>query len=990
MRLMVLFLILAKIKLKQTMEKVNVTFQCNNNCKYCPINKEVSSKEPDLSYIKSSIKELKKRGENKIMLTGGEPLLRRDIFEIIKYAKEQDLEVELKTNGRLAFYEKRVRALSARGIDRVILAFPSSIPEVFNDITQVKDSYFQTISGIENLISLGLNLEINVVISKKNYKELKDIFSLLKRMGIKNIRLSYPELKGNTLKYSKEIVPDISEVSQYFKEVLEFSKNLNFEHIFIDNHFLPLLKKYKGFPIRYDDNLKLYEIETESDTFNEEEMQVYIQTNSTCNQKCVFCNRPPTEDYNSGQVVPLKDIKKKIDKLSKDYHIKRVIFTGGEPTLYPKLAEIIHYTKRYGFIVEIQTNGTLLNIDKLSDLKKAGLNIVNFAFHSHKKEISNKLRGVDFGFEKIINNLKIANKLGFEIHMIHVINSVNYKDLPEFVDYVNNMNLHNLYLNLSIVVPEGWAWENKWIIPRMKEIKPYLIEAMKRCKKYNFKFDVSEIVPLCIVNGFEDHAISTLFKLSNVRISDDYYTGSRILDFANPSSEYAAKAPQCKDCSFNKICAGFYPRLKELYGTDDFIPRYDDPLPLLKKIQGDNKIAELFKGKDLEVVQHEKERNPTRLYINLDEKCNENCVFCVIKGSNKGKFGSMSAKEAKKIIKEFVEYGGETLVFTGGEPTLRDDLPDIIEYAEQFDGLQSISIITNGVRLSDKGYLDRLINSDKKNKVSFCFSLHSHKKEISELLADTKNTFKKTISGIENVIKKRRNVSIYQVITSKNYKDLLRFSKFLNKNYSEIRDITFAYPFPQGNALLNKWIYVKLSPLKPYFLKALTFLEKKGYVINIAACGQFPLCVLPGFEEKIISSLTDSEENISGVVGEKAFHEFEMASEEWVNQYKGKTKECKKCILNKYCQGFWKEYIELFGFDGIQEVNKNNFKGNKIKTSLKSEKQVREITKRLIKNKMNLVVITDLIDNRLKELIKTIRDNKIFAVVLYKKNILYP
>ena len=991
------------------MKSINITFKCNNNCKYCQINRDASlKKDPEIRDIKNFIRNVKKGSRDKIILTGGEPLLRKDIFEIIQYIKKKGFWVELKTNGRIAFYKKYAKALKKIGVDKITVLFPSSNPKVFNNITQAENSYFQTIIGIENLISVGLNLEINIVVSKKNYKKLKDIFILLKRIGIKNLRLSFPKLKGNTLKYSKEIVPNISNISQHLKEALEFSKKLSFEHIFIDDKFLPLFKEDKGLSVKYNQDFKAYDLENKVNVLGKGEMQVYIQTNSTCNQKCIFCNRPPTEDYNKGGVVQYKKIKKKIDQLSKSSHIKRIIFTGGEPILYPELAKIIHYTKERGFITEIQTNGTLLNQDKLLELKRAGLDIINFAFHSHKKKISNKLRGVNFGYEKIINNLKLANKLDFNIHIIHVINSMNYKDLPGFVEYVNRLKLKNLYLNLSIVVPEGWAWKNKWIIPRMIKIKPYLIKAMKKCDKHGLKFDVSEIVPLCIVDGFEDHAISTLFKLSNVKISDDYYTGNRVLDFVNTSTEQAIKAPQCKNCSFNKICAGFYPRLKELYGVSDFIPRHDDPLLLFKKIQSDNENIKLFKnknykqdkvskshilnsfkGKTLEVYKHKKERKPDRLYVNLDERCNENCVFCVVKGNNVGKFGSMTKSEAKKIIKEFINNNGKIIVFTGGEPTLRKDLPDIVKYAVSFDKLKAVSIITNGTMLANKNYLERLIDVDKKNKVSFCFSLHSHKKEISELLTNSKNTFNKTITGIENVIK-RRKISIYQVITSKNYKDLLEFSKFLNKNYPEIRDITFAYPFPQGNALLNKWIYVKLEKLRPHLLKALEFLEKKQYIVNIAACGQFPLCAIPGFEEKVILPLTDSEENISGVVGEKTFHEFEMASDEWVNQYKSKNEKCRECLLNKYCQGFWKEYVDMFGFNGIKPINQSNFKGNKIKTVLKNRSQLQRTIDMLIKNKLNLIIITNFTNIYLEELIKRLKERKIFGVILYKKKILYP
>ena len=314
------------------------------------------------------------------------------------------------------------------------------------------------------------------------------------------------------------------------------------------------------------------------------EVQVYIQTNSTCNQKCVFCNRPPS--INRNEIIKKEIIEKRIKELSKNKNITRIIFTGGEPLLYPDLTDVIRYAKQHGFITEIQTNGTLITPRKLHQFKDAGLDIINFAFHSQKKDISNKLRGVDFGFKDIIKNLVLANQMGFNIHTIHVINSLNYKDLPAFIDYLKKLELRPFWLNLSIVVPEGWAWVNKWIIPRLSDVRPYLIKAMEKAQKYNFRFDVSEIVPLCIINKFEEHVASTVFRLQNLEIMDDYVTGKgkRILNFKDPSSYYAAKAPQCEKCTFKDICGGFYPRYAELYGIKEFKPRTDDPTPVLKRL----------------------------------------------------------------------------------------------------------------------------------------------------------------------------------------------------------------------------------------------------------------------------------------------------------------------------------------------------------------------------------------------------------------------
>ena len=258
----------------------------------------------------------------------------------------------------------------------------------------------------------------------------------------------------------------------------------------------------------------------------------FIILNTNCNQKCIYCSREPTKHLN--QTSELGVVKKKISKLSISSGFKKVIFTGGEPLLYPHLTTVIRFAKNLGLRTEIQTNGTLLG-KYIIELKKSGLDQIYFAFPSHKEDTSNNLRGTNVGFEDTVKNLILANKMDFSLHIIHVINSLNYKELPNFVDFIYHLKLKRAHINFSLICPVGWAWKNKWIIPRMRDVKPYLIKAMEKCKKYDFQFDVSEIVPLCCVDGFEDHAISTSFKISKFEINDDYNTGKRRLNFSNPN-----------------------------------------------------------------------------------------------------------------------------------------------------------------------------------------------------------------------------------------------------------------------------------------------------------------------------------------------------------------------------------------------------------------------------------------------------------------------
>ena len=317
-----------------------------------------------------------------------------------------------------------------------------------------------------------------------------------------------------------------------------------------------------------------------------------LQINNSCNQKCVFCNRPP--GVKCKQNYEEEDTKNRIKELSKNKNISTVVFTGGETLLSSNLPELIKLAKKYNFKTEIQTNGTLLHT-QINELKKAGLDKINFALHSHKKDISDKLRGTNIGFEKINENLVLASKMGFDIHIIHVITSANFQDLPEFIESLHDLNLNKFWLNFSLVVPECWAWENKWIIPRYKEVKPFLIEALELCDKYYIRFDVSEIVPLCLIEGFEEHAISPTFKFADIEIIDD--AGSEIikLDHLNPGEINASKAPQCLECKLNQVCAGFYPRMKEQFGAEDFIPFKGDSTTILKRLNKKNSVCILRK-----------------------------------------------------------------------------------------------------------------------------------------------------------------------------------------------------------------------------------------------------------------------------------------------------------------------------------------------------------------------------------------------------------
>ncbi|MFH1551870.1 MAG: radical SAM protein, partial [bacterium] len=117
---------------------IEVTPKCNFGCGFCFnkisfAQKGRNIKEFSLSYLKKIVDSISESGVKIIRFTGGEPLLRKDIFDLLKYAKNKDLEVRLNTNGSL-INSKTVKKL--RGVvDNVLIPIESDDDEKESKLT---------------------------------------------------------------------------------------------------------------------------------------------------------------------------------------------------------------------------------------------------------------------------------------------------------------------------------------------------------------------------------------------------------------------------------------------------------------------------------------------------------------------------------------------------------------------------------------------------------------------------------------------------------------------------------------------------------------------------------------------------------------------------------------------------------------------------------------------------------------------------------------
>jgi len=154
-----------------------ITNKCNYHCKYCSRWKK-KTKELSTKQVLSIIDELKQLGCQKIVFTGGEPLLRKDIGFIINYCKERGLTVGINSNGSL--FRKRINEL--KNIDSLTLSLDGA--EEIQDKLRAKGSYKKVIEAIKTAKKNDINVSLTTVVSKLNLSYLEDILKIAKKYDI--------------------------------------------------------------------------------------------------------------------------------------------------------------------------------------------------------------------------------------------------------------------------------------------------------------------------------------------------------------------------------------------------------------------------------------------------------------------------------------------------------------------------------------------------------------------------------------------------------------------------------------------------------------------------------------------------------------------------------------------------------------------------------------------------------------------------------------
>ncbi|MCX7958345.1 MAG: radical SAM protein [Deltaproteobacteria bacterium] len=235
---------------------VRFTRRCNQACEFCssPVIKE----DPDIVILKKIILNLTNKRTFQISVTGGEPAVRKEFAEFIKWLliKTKAPVVRIQTNA-VAFSDKKllnILPFSARV--QFFVSLHSLEEKTYNIITSSNGQLKKAKAGIKNLIKKGYDVVVNVVINRYNYRRmdsyLKELFNLF-GTGIK-VHFSVlilPEYRKNLEKYIvsyREIVKNIIPLMEKYNIPVE--SLISSTHASIPLCYLPekekFINKYKG------------------------------------------------------------------------------------------------------------------------------------------------------------------------------------------------------------------------------------------------------------------------------------------------------------------------------------------------------------------------------------------------------------------------------------------------------------------------------------------------------------------------------------------------------------------------------------------------------------------------------------------------------------------------------------------------------------------------------------------------------------------------
>lgn len=219
---------------KNKKNKVNPSFileltkKCNQDCLYCynvwKADDTYPREELDTdNYIALLDKIINEVRPKRLTLSGGEPLLREDIFEIIDFINKKGIDINIITNGTLLNKEK-INNLLEKGVKLFELSLLGSTPEIHEGLTNYKNSWEKIIANIKEIKKQGGKIVAVVVLTKKNINDVKNIIEILIALDVNGIMVNRVNIGGRGIRYMDKLIPEANDLEKAFEIINSLSE----------------------------------------------------------------------------------------------------------------------------------------------------------------------------------------------------------------------------------------------------------------------------------------------------------------------------------------------------------------------------------------------------------------------------------------------------------------------------------------------------------------------------------------------------------------------------------------------------------------------------------------------------------------------------------------------------------------------------------------------------------------------------------------------
>lgn len=291
--------------------------------------------------------------------------------------------------------------------------------------------------------------------------------------------------------------------------------------------------------------------------------------------------------------------------------------------------------------------------------------------------------------------------------------------------------------------------------------------------------------------------------------------------------------------------------------------------------------------------------------LKLGYSCNCDCIHCFI-SKRKGK--DLSFSEIKNIVDKL--HPGTSITVTGGEPTIRADIIEILQYLYK-SGFR-VFLQTNGLKLADKDFTRKIVPYLH----AVLYTFHSYIPEVHNKIYNSHyDTFNDSVQGLINISQYDIELETQTVISKYNIGHLLDTCNYIQKIAPRaIMKIT--YPHTVG-AAANKELVPTYSEIKEPIQQVLKKWHYKIFTTYIPLCYIYPYHDLRAGinNHDEYGDTINIDAGIDNTVKDDVFFNEGIIHSyvDMIKKNKTKSIECNSCVFYNRCLGIWKDYERLFG-----------------------------------------------------------------------------